>query len=295
MIIRKQLVDRPIFIIGSGRTGTTLIYRVMGGHPDLAWFSNFSARFPHFPPIAFLGRLYRMRQRYAWPRLMARLMPVPSEAYEVFDVCRPVVDSPYDPPLTKHDVNEEDHVRLRSVISGHVVWQGAKRFVNKNTRNTRRIEYLNAMFPDAFFIHIIRDPRAAAASLLKVDWWPNLKVWCQGNVTPGDWAAQGKDPAILAAILWREENRYVLDRQSIFGNRYLRIYYEHLVGDPWGVMEKILVHCGLEADEGFEYFVHRYAIKDMNYKFRGQLSVDEQIGIMREAKPILSRLEQNYS
>jgi hypothetical protein len=222
-------------------------------------------------------------------------MPVPSEAYEVFDACRPVVDSPYDPPLTEHDVTEEEHARLRNVMAAHVQWQGAKRFVNKNTRNTRRIEYLNAMFPDALFIHIVRDPRAAAASLLKVDWWPELRVWCQDNVTPGEWAEQGKDPTILAAILWREENRFVLDRRTIFGDRYLRMSYENLVRDPWGIMEKILVHCGLETNEDFERFVDRYTIRDMNYKFRQQLTAEAQIEILRETKPILSRLDLDYS
>lgn len=294
MMEDSHTVDRPIFIVGSGRSGSTLLYRVMGGHPCLAWFSNFSTRLPGFPQIAYLGRLYRLRQRYPWPRLISRLMPVPSEAYEVWDDCKPVEGSPDDPPLTELDLTQRERACIQSVVAAHVRWQGARRFINKNTRNTRRIEYLNAIFPDSLFIHLIRDPRAAAASLLNVDWWPEIKVWCHDNITPDEWAAQGKVPAMLAAIIWREENRYVLDRQSMLGERYLRLHYEDLVGDPWGVIKTVLAHCDLQVNGDFERFVHHFSIKNMNYKYRQQFDDSLQAQIMLETAPILARLGYNY-
>jgi Sulfotransferase family len=43
---------------------------------------------------------------------------------------------------------------------------GRSRFVNKNLQNSFRVRLLNSIIPDAKFIHIIRDGRAAAFSLL---------------------------------------------------------------------------------------------------------------------------------
>jgi hypothetical protein len=222
-------------------------------------------------------------------------MPVPSEAYEIWDNCKPVVDSPYDPPLTRGDVGARDRDCILRTISIHMAMQGGSRFIDKNTRNTRRIEYLNAIFPDALFIHIVRDPRAAAASLLKVHWWPEMKVWCQEGVSPGEWSADGKDQAILAAILWREENRYILDRVGLLGDRYYRVHYEDLVSDPPRVLDSILKQCDLNKNDRFDRFVARYSIRDMNYKYKNSLDDAQQNQIMNLAKPIIERLGYEYS
>ena len=39
-------IDRPVFVIGTGRSGTTLFHEPMAYHPQLAWFSNWSRRYP---------------------------------------------------------------------------------------------------------------------------------------------------------------------------------------------------------------------------------------------------------
>jgi hypothetical protein len=34
----------PIFILGAGHSGTTILYKMLSMHPDVAWFSQFSQR-----------------------------------------------------------------------------------------------------------------------------------------------------------------------------------------------------------------------------------------------------------
>src|SRR4051794_9289776 len=48
---------RPVVIIGLGRVGSTLLNRVLEGHPDLAWFSGYADRWPTHPQLAALNRL----------------------------------------------------------------------------------------------------------------------------------------------------------------------------------------------------------------------------------------------
>ena len=39
-ISEKLEIIKPIFIVGVPRSGTTLMYRLLGQHPSLAWFST---------------------------------------------------------------------------------------------------------------------------------------------------------------------------------------------------------------------------------------------------------------
>jgi hypothetical protein len=287
------IIDRPIFVVGPGRAGSTLLYRLLCRHPDLAWFSSFTARFPEQPSLAALNRLYPIRRKFEGTPF-AKLIPTPSEGYELWDRCKPVENSPSDPPLTASDVDEGEVACIKRVIHRHIRAQGATRFINKNTRNTRRIEYLHAVFPDAYFVHIIRDPRATVSSLMEVDWWEDLQVWSEGNVTPREWRQRGKDQAELAVALWRTETEYILDRREMFGDRYMIVTYEDLMGDPRKTLEGILTFSGLAWNDQMARFVQAHNIRSMNYKFQETLS-GEQIDLIKSlSSPVMQRLGYEY-
>ncbi len=61
-------IDRPIFLIGTGRCGSSLLYRLLGYHPDVAWLSHYTARFGgHF---AALQRVHDLPGLQGWlPRV----------------------------------------------------------------------------------------------------------------------------------------------------------------------------------------------------------------------------------
>ncbi len=72
-----------------------------------------------------------------------------------------------------------------------------------------RVGFLREIFPEGRFVHVVRDGRAVASSLLKVPWWwgwrdrPN---WRWGPLTPeldALWAESGRSFVALAAIQWR--------------------------------------------------------------------------------------------
>src|SRR6266542_3077460 len=48
-------------------------------------------------------------------------------------------------------------------------------------------------FPRARFVNLIRDGRAVAYSLSRVDWWEDGVVWWYGQ-TPRRWREEGRDP-----------------------------------------------------------------------------------------------------
>ena len=50
-------IDRPIFILGNIRSGTTILYNLLATHPEVCWFSNYSDRYPNANAVPLLHRL----------------------------------------------------------------------------------------------------------------------------------------------------------------------------------------------------------------------------------------------
>ena len=67
----------PVFIVGCGRSGTTIVYELLCEHPDFAWFSSYAERWPAFPQLEALTRL---RDIGAIRRSSSRLAPPRSKA-----------------------------------------------------------------------------------------------------------------------------------------------------------------------------------------------------------------------
>ena len=51
-------VEKPIFVVGTGRCGLSLVVNILGTHEDMAWFSQWTARYPRSnlaPKIPYLS------------------------------------------------------------------------------------------------------------------------------------------------------------------------------------------------------------------------------------------------
>jgi len=287
-MISINRINQPIFIVGCGRSGTTILYNLLCGHPDLAWFSNYSDRWPKHPQAALLSWMYRIDMLR---QLNIKRMPIPSEGYRLWDYCKPVLDSPSDPPLTEKDVLPKDIDQIKNMINHLLKYQAKSRFINKNTRNTRRIRFLNTIFKDALFIHIMRDPRASVSSFLNVDFWPNLKIWCCDKITPNEWIAKGRNPIELAAQLWVAEVQRVLDDKiDIPKEQYMEIHYEDLMENPMDIILKILSFTRLDWNNQFDKFIKTFSLKNMNYKFKSQFNDDQLRIIQRTVNPLAKNL-----
>ena len=94
--------------------------------------------------------------------------------------------------------------RLRASFDRVRRFGGGNHVVSKRIANNRRIPLLARAFPDARFVHLVRDGRAVAYSLAEVDWWESEVVWWCGR-TPPEWEAGGADPWELCARHWVEE------------------------------------------------------------------------------------------
>jgi len=278
----------PLFIVGCGRSGTTIVYELLCEHPHVAWFSNYSERWPAFPQLEAVTRL---RDIGAIRRSRSRFVPLPVEGYALWDRCGPQDGRLRNAALTAADVDAEHAQGVRDFVAAHVRYHRGRRFINKNTRNSRRVSYLDAIFPDALFLHVIRDPRAVVASLLAVHWWPDLPLWWSDDRTPRALAADGSKPEAIAAEHWvRSVERLLADARRLPPPRYLEIRYEAFTESPETVLSRVSAYAGLSSSPGLAESLRRRTVTSQNEKYRSQFGDEELRTVERIVAPLATSL-----
>ncbi len=211
-------VVKPIFIVGTGRCGSTAFHRLLSPHPNLMWLSGFAEQFPTRPSwnrwaVTAMGN--PLLRRVFGSRIK------PGENYgfwykHAYGFAEPGRD------LLRADVTPRVRKQIRGVIARMLTAQRSRMLVKLT--GWSRIGYLNEIFEDAKFIHIVRDGRAVANSYVHINEWQ----WRGGTGrTVGDTARcrsrikpRGK-PAIARSWCSR-----AFSGRSIRGQSRRR-------GDPW--------------------------------------------------------------
>lgn len=131
------------------------------------------------------------------------------------------------------------------------VHTGKQRFVDKNNQNGLSIPYLKALFPDAYFIYVKRNPGDNIHSLME-GWKRSDEFATWSDSLPAEVAVDGGDYARWCFFLadgWRElteasleevcafqyraMNEAILDAKAeIPAERWVEIVYEDLLEDP---------------------------------------------------------------
>jgi len=267
-------VQQPIFILGTGRSGTTLFFDLLAFHPELAWFSNYDERFPGLG----LGILTRVHDLPFMHRLLnrhSRYVPRPLESYRMLDRCTEGLFT-LRRNLTDADVTPGIRERFYSLVRRQLRLQGKRRFITKYT-GVPRIGFMREVFHDALFIHVLRDGRAVANSLLRVDWWPGDESgWRYGEIPEPyrkEYQESGRHPVVFAGIAWKMLMDVIESECSLLPEeRLLRIRYDEIIRDSTGVMQRAADFCGLPWTDSFARHVQSEPVSDMDTKWTRQLS-----------------------
>lgn len=268
----------PVFLVGAARSGTSLLYKCLCLHPDTAWISNWVRRHPGQPALAALnrlsGRFPRARQEvwfggganayvYGSPRsVLARAFPMPVEGEPLFAPGRA----------------EE----LRWAVSVMVRAGGGRVFVSKRIGHNWRIPYLRRCFPEARFVEIVRDGRAVALSLSRVDWWDDSELaWREG--TPRQWRQAGGDPWELCARNWVAElDAVAAGLDFVPSAQRLRVSYEDFVAEPRRTLDDVARFAGLAPTPAWTRALAGLRFPDRNDSWRQQLDA----GVLRTIEAV---------
>ncbi|MGH8932386.1 MAG: sulfotransferase family protein [Egibacteraceae bacterium] len=257
MILRVQRSTGSVFIVGAPRSGTSLLYKALCLHPAVGYISNWVRRYPALPQLAALNRAARRLpglQKAVWfgkdanayvyssPRSwLTRAFPMPVEGEPVYTRCG--VPQPTSSPALAPE--REPHGALPSAFAAIQRYGGGDCMISKRIANNLRIALLTDAFPDARFVEIVRDGRAVAQSLSKVDWWPDSHIWWYGG-SPRQWQREGGDPWELCAHHWvREVGAVAEGLAAVPGASVFSIRYERLVRELASVLQDLAGFLGL--------------------------------------------------
>jgi hypothetical protein len=255
----------PVFVVGVPRSGTTLLRQMLRGIPSLA-----IPRESHFVPAALDA-------------------PTPAAALDI------VLSSP---KLATWDV-DPDAVRqraataatpaevVRAAFEAYALEQGRPRWGDKTPGYVLHIDRLANAFPDAVFVHLVRDGREVADSLREQQWGP--------------------PDLLLAAYAWRKGVRAGREAGERLGpSRYLEVSYEQLAAAPEDALTRVCRFLDEEValEDMFDYagrattehpvlpHLHRHLAEPPTpglRSWRANCSLTEQLDIEALMGPTLAR------
>jgi hypothetical protein len=229
----EALAERPVFVLGYYKSGTSLLLNLLDGHPDVVALPSESRHFPRF-----VDRTEAMS-----PEQTVRLLQV--------EWVRRTV-SPYGIPpfwtLGEPSGGDDDpyvlftvYLRrfaearggrdlLGAVAQAVAATTGAspRVWVEKTPTHEFQLDRIRAAYPEARFVHVVRDPRSTIQSILRFDGERPIV-----------------DPLTAAAEIARSFE--VAAREA--GDGYLVVRYEDLVEQPAAVMLRVAQAVEIPFDE----------------------------------------------
>ncbi|MCF7984344.1 MAG: sulfotransferase [Thiohalocapsa sp.] len=229
------------FVVAAGRSGSTLIYKTLCLHPEICYINNVVTAMPGWPVLSLLNRLARKHvalKTRAWFEdsgqahgvqrdYLRKLVPMPREGESFYNKA----GIPCFPP-DGFALSEPDLRKVRRHFAKLLHYGGGKLVLSKRIANNRRLPLLKAAFPDARFIHLVRDGRAVLYSLLnspRVQWRDEWAA--QMNLPSADF----DDPRTLTAAAhgWLNSvQRVEAALADVDESRIHRLRYEAFLTDP---------------------------------------------------------------
>jgi hypothetical protein len=202
------------FFLGCGRSGTTLIRTIFNEHPSLA-----IPRESHFiPRLALDRRRFESDNGVDADRLLAALRADPH--YRRWRLP--------DRAATRALARASDlSDAIRRLYRTYARRQGKRRFGDKTPNYATQIPLLADLIPEARFIHVIRDGRNVALSIIERDFGP--------------------DRLEDALLYWRHQVTAARAAGARLGPaRYLEYRHEDLIADPERTVSEICRFIDLE-------------------------------------------------
>ncbi len=284
LLDRVQIKDAPIFIIGHWRSGTTLLHEllVLDGrytYPDTYQClapNHFLISAPVFTKLKFLLPAKRPMDdmNTGWDR--------PQE--DEFALMNMGLPSPYltmafpnEPPqcpgsLSLDGLSAAELDRWKAGLEWflrRVTLRNPRRIILKSPPHTARVKTLVELFPDARFVHIVRDPYAVFGSTVKL--WKTLYKF-QALQNPNH---RGLDEQVYANFT-EMYDRLEQDRKLVAADRFFEIRYEDLVRDPIEGMRTLYQHLHLGEFENVLPKLQAYFADRQDYR-TGTYQVDDAL------------------
>lgn len=205
----------PIFVGGTGRSGTTIVGRLLGSHPDYAVIPV-EARF-HSSPRGlpgviggtisaedFAAKLLADYDTSPSKRRLARVLEMDrlEQALDAFQ------------RAAELDPTEAARLFMQTVFGGYARKRGKRGWIEMTPRNLLNAPQLHRLFPEARFVDVVRDGRDVAASLLNISWKDDAidaLNWWESRIRQAESAVSKIPPEVTHRLSF--ERLMVTDRE----------------------------------------------------------------------------------
>jgi hypothetical protein len=234
-------VQKPIFIIGNGRSGTTVLGMVLSLHHAIGFLNEPKALwYVAYPDEDLVGNYSDTDGRYR---------------------------------LTEQDASDDVQQRIRSIYGAYLTLTRSSRVLDKYPELVFRVPFIYKIFPDAKFLFLVRNGINTCQSIAK---WPN-RFGRESSRHYSDWWGLGErkwrlildqlvaedsqlseryesivrlDKLIdMAAVEWVLAMREGLCVLKEYPESVEMVRYEDLVASPVEKLRSIMNFCELELDE----------------------------------------------
>lgn len=232
-MINMMTLQQPVFIIGSPRSGTSLLRLMMTSHSQimvppesgfLVWLANQYGEWTASDTLNeqilcnYLADLQKCRKFDTWelnsPEIKAKILQIQPENYSQLSSC---VYLAYAEKLGRQPT----------------IWG------DKNNFYLEHIPELIRLYPQARFIHIVRDGRDIACSYREIQQRPSSSPYSPNLPTD----------MVTIARQWSTNLFKVQDDSSVLHpEQKLTISYENLVNEPQLIMRKVVDFLGVDYE-----------------------------------------------
>jgi hypothetical protein len=232
-------VKKPVFILSTGRSGTTILGIVMSMHRDIGFLNEPKALWHSVYPLEdFIGNYSR---GCAYVR------------------------------LNETNVSAEVRSAAHRLLGAYLRVAGARRVLDKADW-VFRVPFLRAIFPDAKFVFLVRNGWDTCRS---VDAWSKNKTVRLNGETHDWWGADDRKWHLLYDQVIAEDARFAhtgnrlrscrrhsdravmewvvtmakgLELAQVMPNSLFTLKFEHLMANPTNVLKELVEFCELPPD-----------------------------------------------
>jgi hypothetical protein len=258
-------IRQPVFIVGLNKSGTSLLYVLLSNHPEFSAIRAFKPQKAESKKSTATLRMedYGVGEGQKIPYLLDKLRPVSGSSGRFA-----APEFQQQGRLTEADMEPGDRKAVVEAYQLSMV-DPKLRLCEKSPPNILRTRYLQALFPDAIFFALVRNPFAnVAANAKKRSKWGSVRE---------------------QALHWAEAYRLFLE-DARYLTRLRVINYEDLVSATDVELSAVANLCGLKSPlkvpDDFSI------VLDINDELIGMLSESERAEIEQICGPVMKRFQR---
>lgn len=210
-----------IYIVGVGRSGTSMLMTLLNGHSKIAFTPE-----THFLRF-YMADLEVQKQIEAKGVANFRRILEEDTYFQRLNISAAKLLKPYQVGDLSFKLDNIYHDILQQYLQG----KNKQIIGDKDPRYLDYLEVIKRIYPKAKVIHIHRDVRDVVLSKTKAKWAAHRPFWLN---------------AVISQVQMKEGRQ---NAKACFGENYYELAYEDLVSNPNTTLTKLLGFLGLDFEE----------------------------------------------